>query len=89
MKEEELPEEVFNTETSTVKNPAFFKPHKMNLVEVYYPNNYSMGRLPNDVRTQIIASGEKENALLAKLLLLNRKTFRNISNHYPLVSRRG
>ncbi len=30
-----------------------------------------MGRLPNDVRTQIIASGEKENVLLARLLLLN------------------
>jgi len=29
-----------------------------------------MGRLPNDVRTQLIASGEKENTLLAKLLLL-------------------
>ena len=38
-----------------------------------------MGRLPNDVfdpersrgvRTHLIASGEKENALLAKLLLL-------------------
>ena len=45
----------------------------MNFVEVYNPNNtaYSMGRLPNDVRTQIIASGEKENVLLARLLLLN------------------
>ena len=40
-----------------------------------------MGDLPNDVfdpersrgvRTQIIASGEKENALLAKLLLLKK-----------------
>ncbi len=29
-----------------------------------------MGRLPNDVRTQLVASGEKENALLARLLLL-------------------
>jgi len=37
-----------------------------------------MGRLPNDVRTQIIASGEKENALLAKLLLLKR----NITNKH-------
>ena len=30
----------------------------------------SMGRLPNDVRTHLIASGTKDNALLAKLLLL-------------------
>ncbi len=29
-----------------------------------------MGRLPNDVRTHFIASGEKENALLEILLLL-------------------
>ena len=29
-----------------------------------------MGDLPDDVRTQLIASGEKENTLLAKLLLL-------------------
>jgi len=29
-----------------------------------------MGRLPNDVRTHLIASGEKENELLAKLLLI-------------------
>jgi hypothetical protein len=32
-----------------------------------------MGPLPNDVRTHLIASGEKENALLAKLLLLKRE----------------
>ena len=46
----------------------------MKLDEVYYPINtaYSMGRLPNDVRTQIIASDEKEIGFLAKLLLLER-----------------
>ncbi len=48
-----------------------------------------MGRLPNDVkeylgtltlfdcRTQIIASDEKENALLEKLLILDRNTTNN------------
>ena len=46
-----------------------------------------MGDLPNDVRTQLVASGEEENEYLAKLLLINRKTFRNISYQSPMVSR--
>jgi len=33
-----------------------------------------MGDLPDEVRTHLIASGEKENALLAKLLLLKRNS---------------
>ena len=33
-----------------------------------------MGDLPDDVRTHFIASGEEENALLAKLLLLKTDT---------------
>ena len=36
-----------------------------------------MGDLPNDVRTQLIASGEEEKALLAKLLLLKRDVGRS------------
>jgi len=36
-----------------------------------------MGRLPNDVRTHLIASGEEENELLGQLLLLDMNTTNN------------
>jgi len=36
-----------------------------------------MGRLLNDVRTHLIASGEQEKALLAKLLFLNADSNEN------------
>jgi len=36
-----------------------------------------MGRLPNDVRTHLIASSNKENALLANLFPLNADSNEN------------
>ena len=41
------------------------------------------------VRTHLIGSDEKERALLAKLLLLNRNNLYKISNHSPLAVRGG
>jgi hypothetical protein len=34
-----------------------------------------LGDLPNDVRTHLVASGEQENVLLTKLLLLESDLF--------------
>ena len=39
-----------------------------------YPQNPIWGDLPNDVRTHFITSEAEERVMLAKLLLLNRKS---------------
>jgi len=51
--------------------------HRLHIIPLTRPK-VSIGRLPNDGRTQLIASSGKENAVLARLLLLKR----NITNKH-------
>ena len=55
----------------------------MSTNRVYHPRlkRVVKGRLPNDVRTALIASGEHEMVLLAKLLLLKS----DLATHSPRV----
>jgi hypothetical protein len=46
---------------------------------------FSLGSLPNDVRTHFIAQEDKENVLIANLLLF--KAGQNIDNHNKNASK--